>query len=120
MSEVRPSRGEVWMADPARDVMGHEQLGRRPVLIVSADRFNDASGAPWPLAIVVPITTRDRGIALHLPIQPPEGGLRQASVLLPEQLYAADQRRLAERWGRVSEATMRSVEDRLRIVLDLV
>jgi len=40
-------------------------------------------------------------------------------VLLPEQLYAADQRRLVERWGRVYEATLRQVEDRLRIVLDL-
>ena len=99
--------------------MGHEQLGRRPVLVVSADRFNHAAGSPWALAIVVPITTRDRGIDLQIAVQPPEGGLRQACVLLPEQLYAADQRRLAERWGHVSEATMRRLEDRLRIVLDL-
>jgi mRNA interferase MazF len=119
VSELRPSRGDIWLADPARDVIGHEQLGRRPVLIVSADQFNRAAGAPWPLAVVVPLTTRDRGIALHVPIQPPEGGLRQASVLLPEQLYAADQRRLVERWGRVSAATLRQVEDRLRIVLHL-
>jgi mRNA interferase MazF len=119
VSELRPSRGDIWLADPARDVIGHEQLGRRPVLIVSADQFNRAAGAPWPVAVVVPLTTHDRGIALHVPIQPPEGGLRQTSVLLPEQLYAADQRRLVERWGRVSAATLRQVEDRLRIVLDL-
>jgi mRNA interferase MazF len=119
VSELRPSRGDIWLADPARDVIGHEQIGRRPVLIVSADQFNRAAGGWWPLAVVVPLTTRDRGIALHVPIQPPEGGLRQASVLLPEQLYAADQRRLVERWGRVFEATLRQVEDRLRIVLDL-
>jgi len=119
MSELRPSRGEVWLADPAREVLGHEQMGRRPVLIVSADQFNRAAGAPWPLVVVVPLSTRDRGIALQVPIQPPEGGLREASVLLPEQLYAADQRRLVERWGRVSEATLRQVEDRLRVVLDL-
>jgi mRNA interferase MazF len=94
-------------------------MRRRPVLIVSADAFNRAAVAPWALVIVVPLTTRERGIALHVPIQPPEGGLRQRSVLLPEQLYAADQRRLVERWGRVSEQTLRQVEDRLRIVLDL-
>jgi mRNA interferase MazF len=119
MRELRPSRAEIWLSDPACEAIGHEQMGRRPVLIVSANEFNHASGAPWPLAIVVPITTRDRGIALHVPLEPPEGGLRQSSVLLPEQLYAADQRRLVERWGRVSEATMRTLEDRLRIVLDL-
>jgi len=64
------------VADPARDFTGHEQIGRRPVLIVSADQFNRAAGGWWPLAVVVPLTTRDRGIALHVPIQPPEGGLR--------------------------------------------
>lgn len=120
MSTQWPARGEVWLADPARGVAGHEQAGRRPVLIVSADAFNRAAPTPWALVVVVPLTTRNRGIALHVPIQPPEGGLRQPSVLLPEQLYAADQRRLVERWGRVSEATLRQVEDRLRIVLDLV
>jgi len=119
MSELRPSRGDVWLADPAREVSGHGQIGRRPVLVVSADQFNRAAGAPWPLAVVVPLTTRDRAIALHVPIQPPEGGLRQTSMVLPAQLYAADQRRLIERWGRVSAATMRLVDDRLRIVLDL-
>ena len=119
MSAQWPARGEVWLADPARGVAGHEQAGRRPVLIVSADAFNRAAPTPWALVVVVPLTTRDRGIALHVPIHPPEGGLRQPSVLLPEQLYAADQRRLVERWGRVSEHTLRQVEDRLRIVLDL-
>jgi mRNA interferase MazF len=94
-------------------------MGRRPVLVVSADTFNRAAPAPWALVVLVPLTTQDCGIALHVPVQPPEGGLRQPSVLLPEQLYAADQRRLVERWGRVSEHTLRQVEDRLRIVLDL-
>jgi len=114
-----PARGEVWLADPARGVAGHEQTGRRPVLVGSADAFNRGVPTPWALVVVVPLTTRDRGIALHVPVQPPEGGLRQPSVLLPEQLYAADQRRLVERWGRVSEQTLRQVEDRLRVVLDL-
>ncbi len=87
---------------------------------MSADAFNRAAPTPWALGVVVPLTTRDRGVALHVPVQPPEGGLRQPSVLLPEQLYAADQRRLVERWGRVSDETLRQVEDRLRIVLDLL
>jgi mRNA interferase MazF len=117
--DARPSRGDVWLADPARDVTGREQLGRRPVLIVSADELNHAAGVPRPLVVVVPFTTRDRGIGLHVRVHPPEGGLRHPSVLLPEQVYAADHARLIERWGRVSDVVMRDVEDRLRIVLEL-
>jgi mRNA interferase MazF len=87
----------LWLADPARGVAGREPTGRRPVLVVSADGFNRAGPTPWAVVVVVPLTTWDRGIALHVPVQPPEGRLRQPSVLLPEQLYAADQRRLVER-----------------------
>jgi mRNA interferase MazF len=115
----RPTRGDIWLADPARDVVGHEQLGRRPVLVLSADAFNLAGRAPWALVIVAPLTTRVRNIPLHVPIQPPEGGLQYPSVVLVEQLYAADQRRLTQFFGKVSAATLREVEDRLRIVLDL-
>lgn len=67
-----PSRGEVWSAklDPAR---GHEQAGARPVSIVSANGFNrGASG----LVIVVPLTTRGRGIPGHVAVGP-----RAASVV---------------------------------------
>lgn len=43
----------------------------------------------------------------------------QRSVLLPEQVHAADQARLVQRLGLVSTETLRRVEDRLRIVLNL-
>lgn len=69
--------------------------------------------------MVVPFTRRDRGVALHVPVDPPEGGLVQRSVLLPEQVHAADQARLVQRLGLVSTETLRRVEDRLRIVLNL-
>jgi mRNA interferase MazF len=118
VTERVPGRGEVWLADPAH-IVGYEQLGRRPVLVVSADRLNHAAVGTWALSIVVPFTTREREIDLHVRVQPPEGGLRQPSVLLPEQVSAFDQRRLLERWGRVSEATLLQVADRLRVVLDL-
>ena len=89
---------------------------RRPVLIVSADEINHG---PSGLSIVVPFTTRDRGVALHVPVDPPEGGLSEHSVLLPEQVHAADQARLVKLMGKVSERTLRQIEDRLRIVLSL-
>ena len=111
-----PERGDVWLEQPARGLLGHEQQGQRPVVIVSGAGVNDG---PWPLVVVVPLTTRDRGVALHVGIEPPDGGLRTRSVVLVEQIHAADRERLVEHWGRVSPATMREIEDRLRIVLDL-
>jgi mRNA interferase MazF len=110
----KPSRGEVWLADPPRGIQGREQLGSRPVLVISADEINHG---PAGLSVVVPFTTRDRGVPLHVPVDPPEGGLAQHSVLLPEQLHAADQARLVKRLGKVSDRTLRELEDRLRIVL---
>jgi mRNA interferase MazF len=104
------------MAAPPRLLQGHEQQGTRPVLIVSANEINRG---PSQLSIVVPFTTRDRGVDLHIPVDPPEGGLSEHSVLLPEQIHAADQDRLVHRLGEVSEQTLREVEDRLRIVLSL-
>ena len=113
---MRPDRGEVWIERPERALRGREQQrNERPVLIVSAAAINRG---PSNLAVVVPLTTRDRGVALHVPIDAPEGGLRTRSVALPEQIHVIAQERLIERRGHVSLATMREIEDRLRIVLD--
>ena len=112
----QPSRGEVWLAHPPRQLSGREQLGRRPVLVVSVDEINRG---PSGLSVVVPFTTPDRGVRLHVPVEPPEGGLSEHSVLLTEQMHAVDQARLVEYLGRVTETTLRNLEDRLRIVLGL-
>jgi mRNA interferase MazF len=111
-----PSRGDVWLADPPRQLLGREQLGPRPVLIVSTD---DINRGPSGLSVVVPFTTRDRGLDLHVGVDPPEGGLSERGVLLPEQIHAADQQRLVKLIGQVTEDTLRILEDRLRIVLGL-
>ena len=112
----KPSRGEVWFAEPPRELQGREQAGGRPVLVVSADAINKG---PSNLSIVVPFTTRDRGVLLHIPVDPPQGGLTEHSVLLVEQVHATDQRRLAKLMGQVSSQTLRQVEDHLRIALSL-
>jgi mRNA interferase MazF len=111
-----PSRGEVWLADPPRGLQGHEQQGARPVLVISDDAINHG---PSGLSVVVPFTTRDHRIDLHVPVDPPEGGLTQHSVLLTEQLHAADQTRLTKLLGQVSDRTLHALEDRLRIALGL-
>jgi mRNA interferase MazF len=71
MKATEPLRGQVWMADldPTKD---HEQAGKRPVLVVSADVFN---AGPADLVVVLPITSKAKGIPTHVAVSPPEGGL---------------------------------------------
>lgn len=109
------SRGEVWLVDlnPTR---GHEQAGTRPALVVSADEFNRG---PAGLAIVVPMTTTERGIPLHVSVDPPEGGLDRRSFIKCEDVRSVSEQRLVRRFGVVSHETLSLVADRLRIVLDL-
>lgn len=109
-------RGEVWVAqlNPTR---GHEQAGRRPVLIVSVNQFNSS---PARLVYVAPITRTVRNIPLHVPIAPPEGGLRAAGVILCDAIRSISVERLEEGpWGSVSPAILALVEDRLRRVFGL-
>jgi len=110
-----PTRGEVWLAslDPTQ---GREQSGRRPVLIVSHDAFNRGRAE---LVIVCPITSRLRGIASHVGLIPPDGGLRTESVVMCEGVRSISKYRLHKAWGRVSSDTMFAVDDVLRILLCL-
>ena len=109
-------RGDNWDAD-LNPIRGHEQGGRRPVLVVSVDAFNQG---PAGLAIVVPITTRDKRIRTHVPIHPPEGGLTEPSFAKCEDIRSIATERLSGRRGRVAPSTMAAVEDRLRILLGLI
>lgn len=110
-----PARGEVWLADldPTR---GREQAGRRPVLVISDDIFNRG---PADLAIVLPITSRLRGIPSHVVVAPPEGGLRDRGAVLCEAIRSISRHRLVDRWGTVRRRTLLVVEDVLRILLHL-
>ncbi len=112
---LEPSRGDVWLVtlDPAR---GHEQADRRPGLVVSVDLFNHG---PAGLIVVVPISTREKGIPFHVEVGPPEGGLRERSFIKCEDVRSISRERLSARLGAVSPATMTAVEDRLRILLGL-
>ena len=110
-----PSRGEVWLADlnPTR---GHEQAGRRPVLVVSEDLFNRG---PAGLVIVLPMTSTVRNVPSHVPVSPPEGGVKNRTSILCDGVRSVSVERLVTRWGAVGGQTMAAVEDRLRILLRL-
>jgi len=115
MSASQPCRGDVWTFD-LDPVRGREQAGRRPALIISVDRFNHG---PAELLVMVPITSRQKGIPFHVPIAPPEGGVRQESFIKCEDVRSVSATRLSRYWGRVSPATVEAVEHRLRILLGL-
>lgn len=110
-----PSRGEIWLVD-LNPVRGHEQAGRRPGLIVSVDLFNHG---PAELVVLVPITTRAKGIPFHVEVCPPEGGLSRRSFIKCEDVRSVAKERLFQRLGIVSSEILAEVEDRLRILLDL-
>lgn len=73
------------------------------------------------MIVVVPLTSRYRPEfeAFRVAVRPPEGGLSSASYAMPDQIRAISTGRLGRRLGRIHTATLREVEDRVRILLDL-
>jgi mRNA interferase MazF len=114
-----PSRGEIWLADLGTG-RGHEQSGRRPVLIVSDDAFNAGLAG---LVMTVPLTSKvakSKNIPAHFRVDPPEGGLKTSSVILCDQLRTISKDRLGKApWGLVSAATLAEVEKALRVLQGL-
>lgn len=109
------TRGEIWFTDldPTR---GREHRGTRPVLIVSADQLNSG---PADLVIGIPMTAKDKRVPLHVRVDPPESGLSETAFVITEAIRSLSCDRLVRRVGKVSHETMRVVEDRLKIALDL-
>ncbi|MBC7820913.1 MAG: type II toxin-antitoxin system PemK/MazF family toxin [Planctomycetaceae bacterium] len=95
---------------------GREQQGKRSALIVSTNGFNKS---PADLVVLVPITSKDKGIPWHIAIAPPERGVKTKSFIMCETVRSVSKERLLQRWGAVSAATLDDVEDRLRILFDL-
>ena len=113
---LRPHRGEIWLAD-LHPTWGHEHAGARPVLVISANTFNYS---PAPLVFVLPVTRTDRRIPIHVPIDPPEGGVTVRSYIVCDAVLSMAKERLGPRaWGRVSAATLHKVADHLCLLLAL-
>jgi len=106
-------QGEVWFVDLA-PTRGREQAGRRPAVTVSVDQLG---GGPSELAIVVPLTRTDHGQRLHVPIDPPNGGVRERSYAMPEMVRSVSRDRLVERWGMVDDQTLIEIARRVRLLV---
>jgi len=112
-------RGDVYWADLAPR-SGSEQSGRRPVIVVSHDGFNQTSN--WRSIIVVPVSTSDaqRHRALTA-VWLPKGtaSLTQAGVAVCHQVTTLDRSKLSRQIGSLPQDILVEVEQGLKAALDL-
>ena len=109
-------RGEIYYADLS-PVVGSEQGGVRPVLIVQNDTGNRHS----PTVIAAAITSRlDKAkLPTHIALNGQSAGLNRDSIILLEQIRTLDKSRLRERMGRIDEHTMNAVDAALAVSFGL-
>lgn len=109
-------RGEIYYADLS-PVVGSEQGGLRPVLIVQNDVGNKYS----PTVIAAAITSRmgKTKLPTHIDVAGIEAGLSKDSVILLEQIRTIDKRRLKERLGMLDQKTMQGVNNAIEVSFGL-
>ncbi len=105
-------RGDIFYADLS-PVIGSEQGGTRPVLVVQNDVGNKFS----PTVIVAAITSQINKAKMptHIEISAHEFGLLKDSVVLLEQVRTIDKKRLREKIGRLSDDLIEQVDEALGI-----
>ena len=98
-------------------VVGAEQAGIRPALVIQIDKANAAS----PHTVIIPFTTRIRQVKLPSHVRIPGGiaGLAEESVLLCEQIRVIDKRRLVRKIGSVGEELLTEVGVAIKVSLGL-
>ena len=109
-------RGEIYYADLS-PVVGSEQGGVRPVLIVQ----NDVGNKHSPTVIAAAITSQREKAKLptHIALRAASCGLSRDSVVLLEQIRTIDKRRLKERMGELDAPAMSQVNNALEISFGL-
>ena len=107
-------RGELYYADLS-PVVGSEQGGIRPILIVQNDTGNKYS--PTVIAAAVTSKMTKAKLPTHIELERGEFGLLKDSVILLEQIRTLDKKRLKERIGELSPVTMHKVNTALLISL---
>ena len=99
--------------DPVR---GREQAGRRPALVIASDLYLEQA---YTLAIIIPVTTNNRGWPNHVLLKGPNLTLDQPSFAMTEQPRTVTRDRLFDLAGTVDGATMKEVDMWLRDFLAL-
>ena len=109
-------RGDIYYADLS-PVVGSEQGGMRPVLIVQNDTGNRHS----PTVIAAAITSQmgKAKLPTHLELEARSFGLTKDSVVLLEQIRTIDKKRLKEKMGRASPEFMQKVDNAIAVSFGL-
>ncbi len=111
-----PRRGELYLVsfDPT---LGAEIKKTRPALVIQ----NDVANRWSPITIVAAISSSsdEPTYPTDVRVDPPEGSLRAASVVLLNQLRSIDRRRLVRRLGRLRPETIKRVDRALQVCLGL-
>ena len=109
-------RGDIFYADLS-PVVGSEQGGTRPVLIVQNDTGNRHS--PTVIAAAITSQTGKARLPTHINIAGGSVGLSRDSVILLEQIRTIDKRRLREHMGRLSQEQMQQVDNAIAVSFGL-
>ncbi len=109
-------RGDIYYADLS-PVIGSEQGGMRPVLIVQ----NNVGNKHSPTVIAAAITSQigKARLPTHIELNARTYGLSRDSVVLLEQVRTIDKKRLKERMGRLDESLMQQVDNALAVSFGL-
>ncbi|MBE6700876.1 MAG: type II toxin-antitoxin system PemK/MazF family toxin [Ruminococcaceae bacterium] len=109
-------RGDIFYADLS-PVIGSEQGGIRPVVIVQ----NDVGNKHSPTVIAAAITSRTDKTKLptHIEVLADRFGLAKDSVILLEQVRTIDKKRLKEKMGHLEDETMEKVNNAISVSLGL-
>ena len=109
-------RGDIFYADLS-PVVGSEQGGTRPVLIVQNDMGNKHS--PTVIAAAITSQTNNAKLPTHIELSGHAVGLTKDSVVLLEQIRTIDKRRLREHMGHVDESMMNRVDTAIAVSFGL-
>ncbi len=109
-------RGDIYYADLS-PVVGSEQGGMRPVLIIQ----NDVGNRHSPTVIAAAITSQINKAKLptHIELGGKNHGLSKDSVVLLEQVRTIDKARLKEKMGRLDDSLMHRVDDAIAVSFGL-
>ncbi len=110
-------RGDIYYADLS-PVVGSEQGGVRPVLIIQNDIGNKYS--PTVIATAITSQINKAKMPTHIELDANEYGLSKDSVVLAEQIRTIDKRRLKEKIGHIDEDLMTRVNEALEISFGLL
>ncbi len=110
-------RGDIYYADLS-PVVGSEQGGVRPVLIIQNDIGNRYS--PTVIATAITSQINKAKMPTHIELDANEYGLSKDSVVLAEQIRTIDKRRLKEKIGHIDEELMTRVNEALEISFGLL